>query len=111
MKIRGNIFSTEGIVPGPLEVFEILTTGDASIERIVSHGHQTPEGEWYDQENDEWVVLLQGSARLAYTDGTEVALKAGDYLLLPARKKHRVNFTSSAPPCIWLAIHGKLSNI
>ncbi|MDY0104540.1 MAG: cupin domain-containing protein [Lentimicrobium sp.] len=111
MKTRGNIFFIDGIIPGNMEVFEKLTTGDTIIERIVSHGQQTPEGEWYDQEKDEWVVLLQGDARLAFPDGTETALKAGDYLLLPAHKKHRVNFTSTAPPCIWLAIHGKLSNI
>lgn len=111
MKTRGNIFSIDGIASGPLEVFEKLATGDVLIERIVSHGHQTPDGEWYDQEKDEWVVLLQGNARLAYADGTEEELKAGDFLLLPAHKKHRVNFTSTTPPCIWLAVHGRLSDI
>lgn len=110
MKKLNNIFSTDHILVGPEELFETLAKGDVVIERIVSHGQQTPENEWYDQEEDEWVILLQGNARLAYKDGTEEALKAGDYLLLPAHKKHRVSFTSFEPPCIWLTIHGKLSN-
>ena len=66
----------------------------------------TPEGEWYDQDLDEWVVVLEGEARLHYMDGEEVGLKKGDSLFLPKRRKHRVVYTSS--PCIWLAIHADL---
>ncbi len=91
------------------EIFEsILTTEEILIERIISHGQTTPIGHWYDQQKDEWVILLQGEAQLSYEDGSQIDLKAGDYLLIPAHQKHRVDFTSSSPPCIWLAIHGKL---
>lgn len=73
------------------------------VERIVSWGHVTPEGQWCDQEKDEWVLLLEGSARLGFADGREVALERGRYLLLPRHVRHRVLETSK--PCIWLAIH------
>ncbi|MEC4986924.1 MAG: cupin domain-containing protein, partial [Oscillatoria sp. PMC 1076.18] len=92
---------------GESEIFESLLTGrNILIERIISTGQITPEGEWYNQEKDEWVVLLQGEAKLAYADASSRDLKAGDYVFLPAHKKHRVEYTSSEPPCIWLAIHG-----
>ncbi|MBK8481636.1 MAG: cupin domain-containing protein [Proteobacteria bacterium] len=88
---------------------ELLAEGPgARIERIVSSGHRTPDGAWYDQPRDEWVVLLQGAARLGYADGTTRELRAGDWLLLPAHCRHRVEQTSSAPPCIWLAVHAAL---
>lgn len=73
------------------------------VERIVSWGHATPEGQWYDQEKDEWVLLLEGSARLGFADGSEVALQRGQCLLLPRHVRHRVLETSR--PCVWLAIH------
>lgn len=73
------------------------------VERIVSWGHVTPEGQWYDQEKDEWVLLLEGSARLGFADGREVALQRGQCLLLPRHVRHRVLETSK--PCVWLAIH------
>lgn len=88
------------------EVFEpLLRRSNLLVERIISTGQITPEGEWYDQDQDEWVVLLQGKAELAYADGSRLKLKAGDYLLIPAHQKHRVESTCSTPPCIWLAIH------
>ena len=92
------------------EVFEILARGrDLTIERIVSAGHSTPEGQWYDQMTDEWVGLLQGEAQLRYGDGSIQQLQAGDWILIPAHLKHRVDRTSQSPPCVWLAIHGELS--
>lgn len=96
-------------LPSPLpnaEVFEpLLTSENVTIERIISTGQTTPPGQWYDQERDEWVILLQGTAVLAYPDGSQMQLQAGDYLLIRAHQKHRVEFTSADPPCIWLAIH------
>ena len=90
------------------EIFEQLASGqDLIIERIISTGQTTPSGQWYDQDIDEWVVLLQGEAELTYLDQSKVKLKAGDYLLIPAHEKHRVEYTSIEPPCIWLAVHGK----
>ena len=79
------------------ELFDTLAAGAGQV---------TPEGEWYDQDLDEWVVVLEGEARLHYMDGEEVGLKKGDSLFLPKRRKHRVVYTSS--PCIWLAIHADL---
>lgn len=91
---------------GP-ELFETLLTGPDGlrVERIVSWGQVTPPGEWYDQDGDEWVMVVAGEARLTYEDGPEVRLSQGDQLFLPARRKHRVTYTSR--PCIWLAVHGR----
>jgi cupin 2 domain-containing protein len=75
------------------------------IERIVSRGHATPEGEWYDQERHEFVLLVQGAARLAWADGSETALAPGDWLHIPARQKHRVTWTDPDQDSIWLAVH------
>lgn len=94
------------------ELFETIAKGnDVLIERIVSTGHTTPDGFWYEQETDEWVLLLQGAATLLFdhNEGETLVLMAGQAILIPARRRHRVVFTSSAPPCIWLAVHGKLS--
>ncbi len=93
----------------PLEKFDQIVSGkNIQIERIISTGQTTPSGQWYDQELDEWVILLQGEAELSYADDTRIKLKAGDYLLIPANTKHRVEYTSIAPPCIWLAVNGQL---
>lgn len=100
-------------LPHPLpseELFESLLKGSHfRVERIISCGQMTPPEQWYDQETDEWVILLQGNAtlRLLDTDPTIINLVAGDYLFIPAHQKHRVEFTSHQPPCVWLAIHGQ----
>lgn len=85
------------------ELFQPLIQGDVLIERIISHGQVTPAGQWYDQERDEWVAVLQGEARLGFDDGREICLGPGDHALLPKHVKHRVTYTSS--PCLWLAVH------
>ena len=77
----------------------------ARIERIVSTGQTTPPGEWYDQTGDEWVALLTGRATLRWEDGTLTELAPGDWLLIPAHVRHRVEATSVNPPCVWLAVH------
>jgi len=88
------------------EVVEnLLIDGGVRIERIVSAGQASPEGFWYDQEQNEWVSLLQGQARLSWEDGRQQELSAGDCLLIPAHERHRVDYTSQDPPCIWLAVH------
>jgi cupin 2 domain-containing protein len=103
-----NIFQLPFSLP-PTEVFEILVqTEQLRIERIISTGQTTPPDQWYDQTQDEWVILLQGQATVSYEDGREFFLKAGDYLLIVTHEKHRVEETSVDPPCIWLAIHGFL---
>ncbi len=88
---------------GGEEHFETLAgSAGVRVERIVSHGHRTPAGQWYDQHEDEWVCLLQGRAELHFDDGTSLALEAGDWLLIPAHRRHRVAATSS--PAVWLAV-------
>ena len=82
----------------------LLTASHAGIEGIVSRGQATAPGAWYDQEHDEWVAVLQGAGVLAFEDGPPVRLGPGDWILLPAHRRHRVESTSSEPPCIWLAV-------
>jgi cupin 2 domain-containing protein len=76
----------------------------SSIERIISPGQATPPDQWYDQEQDEWVILLQGQAIVSYEDGRKVLLTAGGYFLIVAHEKHRLEQTSAAAPCIWLGM-------
>jgi len=100
-----NIFTLPEIL-GAEEIFdEILSRSNVRIERIISCGQSSPPGFWYDQEWHEWVVLLQGRAGVEWKDGTLHALAAGDCLFIPAHQVHRVTFTSTEPPCIWLAVH------
>jgi cupin 2 domain-containing protein len=88
------------------EVFEALVdTGAVLIERIVSHGQASASGFWYAQARAEWVLVLQGAARLQWDDGSLVALRAGDHLLIPAQRRHRVDWTDPAQPTVWVAVH------
>ena len=99
-----NIFDLPDRLP-PQEFSESLLNNDRlTIERIISTGQVTPAGEWYDQERDEWLIVLQGSGELSYEDGSRIKLATGDYLLILAHQKHRVEYTSTEPPCIWLTI-------
>lgn len=75
------------------------------IERIVSHSHSSPAGFWYDPADDEWVIVLSGSATLEFADGEIVELKSGDYLTIPRHVQHRVARTSEET--MWLAVHVK----
>ena len=85
---------------------EILSRGNIRIERIVSRGHHSPQGFWYDQPWDEWVLVVQGCAGLAFEDEPSVVeLKPGDHLLIPAHRRHRVAWTARDGDTIWLAVH------
>ncbi len=107
--LRSNLFELDNI-PEDSEFLETLAKGDGvRVERIVSRGHITPPGEWYDQDVDEWVVLLQGRATLEWEGGEETELEAGDWLLIAAHRRHRVSATSVEPACVWLAVHGALA--
>ena len=76
------------------------------IERIVSNGRATPDDQWYDQETDEWVMLVKGRARLRIEDEPrDRELGEGDFILLPAHCRHRVTWTDESNPTVWLAIH------
>jgi cupin 2 domain-containing protein len=88
------------------EIFERLAGhGQVSIERIISRGQASPEDGWYDQDTSEWVIVLQGEARLSFEDRASVHLRAGDYLNLPAHCKHRVDWTPQDLETVWLAVH------
>lgn len=104
--IVSNIFSD---IPDDLthEVSEeILRNGSLRMERIISKGHKTPKDQWYDQDQDEWVILLKGSAGLVIEGEQEiVVLKPGDYVLLPAHFRHRVEWTDPEEETIWMALY------
>jgi cupin 2 domain-containing protein len=88
------------------ELFEVLASGgDVLVERIISARHASEPGSWLEQERDEWVVLLEGEATLAFEDGSTLRLGAGDHVLIPAGERHRVEWTRDDPPCFWLAVH------
>lgn len=89
------------------ERFETLVqTSDCRLERIISTGHSTPPAQWYDQADDEWVLLLAGSAVLRFEQpDEEIALQPGDSLLIPAHRRHRVESTDPRQPTVWLALH------
>jgi cupin 2 domain-containing protein len=91
----------------PEEIFETLVeTKSFRLERIISDGQLTPEDEWYDEDENEWVILLKGSAALLLEgDKAPVILKPGDYLNLPAHRKHKVLWADADEKTIWLAIH------
>ncbi len=103
MLTKGNLLSA---LPTDLSVeqFEpLVVTPHVTIERIISHQHASPADFWYDQAQDEWVLLAQGAAVLEFDNAPALSLCAGDYVLIPAHQRHRV--ASTAPETIWLAIH------
>ena len=91
----------------PEEIFDtICSTDSVRIERIVSRGHASPEGFWYDQEENEFVLVVRGSAGLKLENEDDiVVLKTGDYLNIGAHVKHRVEWTDPTCETIWLAVH------
>ena len=102
----GNIFDN---IPkaSAEEIFEsIFECETLRFERIVSSGQSSPDGFWYDQPQDEWVMLLSGKAVLRFEQEAEpVSLNPGDYLLIPAHTKHRVESTDRSQQTVWLALH------
>ena len=102
----GNLFAAvpEGLAEE--QVLELLASPGLRIERIVSTGQASPPGFWYDQDWDEWVLLLAGTAAVAVAGEAEPRqLLQGSYLHIPAHTRHRVERTSSSPPAVWLAVH------
>lgn len=107
---RGSLFQDLGAPRGDPsqpdeERVDVLSRfGGGRVERIVSRGHRSPDGFWYDQGEWEWVVVVSGRARLELEGEGELALSAGDWLEIPARVRHRVTWTDPSRPTIWLAI-------
>ena len=89
----------------PEELVEtLLTARSLRIERIVSQGHASPDGFWSDQDQHEWVLLVEGAAQLRFEDRV-VDLQTGDFIHIPAHQRHRVEWTAPNRPTVWLAIH------
>jgi cupin 2 domain-containing protein len=107
MAKTGNIGRDLPAQPLAAEITDVLLQRSGlRIERIVSTGQVTPDGQWYDQETDEWVLVVKGAARLRIEgEDEDRELGEGDWILLPARCRHRVTWTRSEPPTIWLAVH------
>ncbi len=90
---------------GADEIVERLAgNGAVRIERIVSRGHISPEGFWYDQDEAEFVLVLAGAARLTFTDGEALALGPGDWVDIAPHRRHRVAWTDPDQPTVWLAV-------
>lgn len=94
-------------VRGADEAFDVLLArAGLRIERIVSNGHESPPGFWYDQPQGEWLIVVAGAARLRFEDEPEArSLRPGDCLDIAARRRHRVEWTDPAAPTIWIAVH------
>jgi cupin 2 domain-containing protein len=87
------------------ELFEdILKSPNVKIERIISKGQSSPEAGWYDQEENEWVIVIEGKAVLEFEKGGSITLNKGNYLNIPAHSKHKVSWTDPNQATIWLAI-------
>ncbi|MFO8089638.1 MAG: cupin domain-containing protein [Desulfatiglandaceae bacterium] len=91
----------------PEELAEVLARGNGvRMERIISRGHSSPEGFWYDQGNWEWVMVVRGAAGVLFEgDAEAVRLGPGDYLTIPPHRKHRVEWTDPGCYTVWLAVH------
>ena len=103
---NGNLFAG---IPNSLpheQIDALLSTPHVRIERIVSQGHSSPPGFWYDQDKPEWVIVVAGSAAVLF-EGEAAArtLMRGDYLHIPAHARHRVEWTDKDAPTIWIAVH------
>jgi len=105
----GNIYSIPNENSDNQEIFETLIQhNNLLIERIITKKPYDSPGKWYDQKNDEWVLLLEGQAELEFKNGEIKKLFKGDYIFIPAHKIHRVKQSGSDEKCIWLTILGKL---
>jgi cupin 2 domain-containing protein len=102
----GNLFAD---IPQRLageDITTLLASGAVRIERIVSHGEASPPGFWYDQPQAEWVIVLAGRAELAFDgEATTRRMERGDWLHIPAHRRHRVAWTDPTEATIWLAVH------
>jgi cupin 2 domain-containing protein len=100
-----NIFAGVAPIDGAEQLAALFENAALRIEKIVSHSHSSAEGFWYDQSQDEWVIVLRGAATLEFPAGELIDMNEGDYLTIPRHVKHRVRRTS--PETVWLAVHMK----
>lgn len=100
----GNIYA-ELPIQLEKELFEeLIRAENVRIERIISKGHTSPEQGWYDQIENEWVVILEGAGVVLFEDGVEVTLRRGDYINIPSHARHKVTWTDPDVLTVWLAI-------
>lgn len=89
----------------PEEIFESIVESDfVKIERIISKGQKSPGNFWFDQEKTEWIIVIKGKARLQFENRNIIELSEGDYINIPAHKKHKVDWTDPDNETIWLAV-------
>jgi cupin 2 domain-containing protein len=100
-----NIFVDYDQVPDGENFLTLFENRSVKIEKIVSHSHSSPAGFWYDQAEEEWVIVLRGAAALEFTGGEIVDMKEGDYVIIPRSVRHRVARTGK--DTVWLAVHLK----
>lgn len=74
------------------------------VKRIVSRGHSSPPGFWYDQDETEYVVVLVGGAKLELEGGEARTLEPGDWIEIPPHVRHRVASTRPDQDTVWLAV-------
>ena len=88
------------------ELFEdIISTENFRIKRIISSRHTTPKDKWYDQDKNEWIMVLKGNAELLFEEGNQIIkMKEGDYINIPAHLKHRVEKTDDKQETVWLTV-------
>ncbi|USP03983.1 cupin domain-containing protein [Vibrio sp. LQ2] len=99
-----NLFET---IPAELlneQFTDLLRHHHVRIERILSKGHTSPESGWYDQDEHEWVLVLQGCGTVEFDNGESTTLNVGDYLNIPAHTRHKVRYTSPDQVTLWLAV-------
>lgn len=104
MREKHSLF--EGIPKALADEWTERLAGDTNtrIERIVSRGHASPPHFWYEQAQSEWVMVVQGCARLRFDDDTTVDLRPGDHLTIPPHARHRVDWTAPGEDTVWIAV-------
>jgi cupin 2 domain-containing protein len=101
-----NLFANLAVSRDAEQFTGLLATPGLRLERIVSLGQATPPGEWLDQARAEWAILLRGAAKLLFEGESSARdLTPGDYVIIPAHCRHRVEWTTPDEPTIWLALH------
>ena len=100
---KKNIFKNINVDKINEEFIEILRDKNIRIERIVSNGQKSEDDFWYDQDENEFILILEGSAIIEFQN-KEVSLKKGDYIDIKSHEKHRVKYTSNSEPTVWLAV-------
>ncbi len=100
-----NVYTDLGAAAAGENFSTLWQNSSVKIERILSHSHNSPAGFWYDQDEDEWAIVLRGNAVLEFADGEIVELKEGDYLVIPRHVRHRVAQTGAET--LWLTVHVK----